>query len=205
MYAFTNRRHSMEAVSATFSYMLTLIGGCALLAVHSVAAQPADMRPDRPRFAPYVTAEADTIYGLSQREAQALRAGRGMGLARSAEMNGYPGPTHVLDLADELALTPEQQQLAREVRERVATEAPELGRQIVAKELELDRLFRSGSADLVRIDRLTQEIGRLRGELRAIHLQAHLVMQRALAVEQIRSYMNARGHPLPSRLHPDTP
>ena len=33
-----------------------------------------------------------------------LRAGRGMGLALAAELNGYPGPAHVLELADKLDL-----------------------------------------------------------------------------------------------------
>jgi len=181
-----------------------VVGGCLLLAAPALS-QPTGGQPGPARFAPYATADGDTTYGLSQREAQRLLAGRGMGLARPAEMNGYPGPMHVLDLADELALTPEQQQQARAIRERVMTEAPELGRQIVEKELALDRLFRSGSADETRIDELTQEIGRLRAELRAIHLQAHLVMQRALAVEQVRTYMDARGHGIPARLRSDTP
>jgi hypothetical protein len=31
-----------------------------------------------------------------------------MGLALAAELNGYPGPIHVLQLSDKLGLTPEQ-------------------------------------------------------------------------------------------------
>jgi len=169
----------------------------------ATAQSPRSMVTGQP-FAPYV-ANGDTTYGLSQREGQRLLAGRGMGLARPAEMNGYPGPVHVLDLADELALTPEQQQQARTTRERVMTEAPALGRQIVEKELTLDRIFRDGSADEARVRTLTREIAQLRAELRALHLQAHLVMQRALAVDQVRTYMEARGHPMPARLRPDTP
>lgn len=169
----------------------------------AAAQSPRSMVTGQP-FAPYV-ANGDTTYGLSQREGQRLLAGRGMGLARPAEMNGYPGPMHVLDLADELALTPEQQQQARTTRERVMTEAPALGRQIVEKELTLDRIFRDGSAEEARVRTLTREIAQLRAELRALHLQAHLVMQRALAVDQVRTYMEARGHPMPARLRPDTP
>ena len=30
-----------------------------------------------------------------------------MGLALAAELNGYPGPLHVIELADSLRLTPE--------------------------------------------------------------------------------------------------
>ena len=36
-----------------------------------------------------------------------LKAGRGMGLALAAELNGYPGPSHVLELADKLKLSAE--------------------------------------------------------------------------------------------------
>ena len=39
------------------------------------------------------------IKSLSQDDQSALLAGRGMGLARPAELNGYPGPAHVLELA----------------------------------------------------------------------------------------------------------
>ena len=195
----------MKALRTIGVGILGLLIGPLLVAAPIATAQPSDGRPGSSRFVPYTTADGDTTYGLSQREAQALLSGRGMGLARPAELNGYPGPMHVLELADELALTPEQKQKAREARERVVIEAPKLGRQIIEKELALDHLFRSGSADAARIDELTQEIGRLRAELRAIHLRAHLVMQHALAVEQIRTYMDARGHPAPSRLRPDIP
>lgn len=193
----------MKALRFLIVLLLGVAAGAAV--PFEAAAQSPRVLPTPGRFAPYVAADGDTAYGLSQREAQGLLAGRGMGMARPAEMNGYPGPLHVLELADELALTPEQKQQARSARERVITEAPMLGRQIVEKELALDRLFRSGSAEAARIDALSQEIGRLRAELRAIHLRAHVVMQRALAVEQVRTYMAARGHAVPSRLRPDTP
>jgi len=195
----------MKALRLIIVLMLGVAAGWWSTASSEAAAQSPHAMPAPSRFAPYVAADGDTAYGLSQREAQGLLGGRGMGLARPAEMNGYPGPLHVLELADELALTPEQKQRAREARVQVVTEAPKLGRQIVEKELALDRLFRSGSADAARIDTLTQEIGRLRAALRAIHLRAHLVTQRALAVEQVRTYMEARGYAAPSRLRPETP
>lgn len=186
--------HLMKALCHIGLGALGLLTSSVLLAASAATAQPSSAQPNPQRFVPYATAAGDTTYGLSEREAQALLAGRGMGMARPAEMNGYPGPMHVLELADELALTPEQKQEAQEARERVLIDAPALGRQVVEKELALDRLFRSGSADEARIDELTQDIARLRAELRAIHLKAHLVMHRALAVEQVRTYMDARGH-----------
>ncbi len=47
---------------------------------------------------------------LSASDVQALDEGRGMGTAKPAELNGYPGPMHVLQLAAELELSREQRE-----------------------------------------------------------------------------------------------
>jgi hypothetical protein len=52
--------------------------------------------------------EKRAVKALSDQQVADLRAGRGMGLALSAELNGYPGPLHVLELGDKLGLAPEQ-------------------------------------------------------------------------------------------------
>ena len=44
--------------------------------------------------------QARSIKALSEQQVADLKAGRGMGLALSAELNGYPGPAHVLELSD---------------------------------------------------------------------------------------------------------
>jgi hypothetical protein len=54
---------------------------------------------------PYAGLEARSIKALSQQQIDDLKAGRGMGLALAAELNGYPGPMHVLELADALHLS----------------------------------------------------------------------------------------------------
>src|SRR5215475_1130417 len=54
---------------------------------------------------PYAGFEQRPIKALSEQEVDDLRAGRGMGLALAAELNGYPGPSHVLELADRLDLS----------------------------------------------------------------------------------------------------
>src|SRR5262249_55405796 len=70
----------------------------------TAAAQPATSPPggDDP---------AAQIHGLRAGEIDALREGRGMGLARAADVHGSPGPRHVLDAArsGQLALRPDQQ------------------------------------------------------------------------------------------------
>jgi hypothetical protein len=52
--------------------------------------------------------ETRTIKALSQDEIADLRAGGGMRMALAAELNGYPGPAHVLEMADQLNLVTPQ-------------------------------------------------------------------------------------------------
>ena len=58
---------------------------------------------------PYAGQQARTIKALSDDDIAALRKGEGMGMAKAAELNGYPGPVHVLTLATQLGLTESQQ------------------------------------------------------------------------------------------------
>jgi hypothetical protein len=55
---------------------------------------------------PYAGEQARDIKALSDQDIKELQSGHGKGLAKAAELNGYPGPAHVLELADELKLTP---------------------------------------------------------------------------------------------------
>ena len=55
--------------------------------------------------APYGGMQIRPIKALSEQQIAHLGAGRGMGFALAAELNGYPGPSHVLELADRLELT----------------------------------------------------------------------------------------------------
>ena len=57
---------------------------------------------------PYMGQESREIKALSPQEISDYLLGRGMGLAKAAELNGYPGPAHVLELAVQLEITSEQ-------------------------------------------------------------------------------------------------
>lgn len=141
-------------------------------------------------------AQADTLAapsGLSAEEVTGLLEGQGMGMAKPAEMNGYPGPLHVLQLADSLDLTPEQRATAEALRAALLAEARALGAQIVAAERALDAAFAQGCADAARVDALTGEIGQLRGRLRAAHLRAHLGLRDALTPAQRARYAALRA------------
>jgi hypothetical protein len=57
---------------------------------------------------PYAGLQNRSIKTLSDQQIEDLTAGRGMGLALAAELNGYPGPIHAIELAEQLHLSPEQ-------------------------------------------------------------------------------------------------
>jgi Spy/CpxP family protein refolding chaperone len=143
---------------------------------------------------PYAGLEGRRIKALSEADAAALLAGRGMGLALAAELNGYPGPMHVLELVDALRLTSAQQIVAESLRDRMAGEACSLGARIVALEGELDRLFATGTAETGGLSALTASIGALNGRLREVHLATHIAMRDALEPEQRAAYARLRGY-----------
>lgn len=134
------------------------------------------------------------IVQLTDDDIRSLLAGEGNGQARVAELNGFPGPRHVIDLANELELTPEQLQLANAAFDRMHKKAIGLGGEIVDLERNLDRAFSSGRISREEIGKLTSQIASLRGRLRAAHLEAHLEMKSVLTLEQVAKYDLLRGH-----------
>lgn len=140
--------------------------------------------------------------GLAERRIKAvpdgkesdLREGRGMGLALAAELNGYPGPAHVLELADALQLTAGQRATAEQLRTRMTAEARAIGVRNLALEEELDLLFARGIAEPGTLAALTAAIGALDGRLREVHLATHIAMREALAPAQLAAYARLRGY-----------
>ena len=143
---------------------------------------------------PYVSFTDREIKALSAAAVEEYLAGRGMGLALAAELNGYPGPKHVLELTEELALSPEQVRRANEIFDAMLAEAVELGRRIVDAERQLDRLFATREIDAPTLASSVGEIGRLDGRLRYVHLSAHLSMTELLSEAQRRRYVELRGY-----------
>jgi hypothetical protein len=101
--------------------------------------------PDAAPASPYAGEEGRVIKALSGDEMADLRAGRGMGLALAAELNGYPGPTHTLELADALGLSADQRAGTEAVMATMQAEAVALGERIVSEEAALDARFASGA------------------------------------------------------------
>ena len=123
-----------------------------------------------------------------------MLAGEGMGYAKPGELNHYPGPRHVIELRSELSLTDPQRQQVDAAYTAMLASAKALGAQIVEAERTLDASFRSGHIDDQRLAELTSTAARLQGELRAVHLGAHLATRRALTPEQVARYDKLRGY-----------
>ncbi|MDQ1591329.1 MAG: hypothetical protein QOG71_1956 [Pyrinomonadaceae bacterium] len=142
----------------------------------------------------YAGEEQRELKSLSAEEVEALSSGRGMGLAKAAELNHYPGPLHVIELAAELKLTTEQRAGVQTAFDKMRDAAVRLGREIVRRERMLDAMFAKGDIDEGVLHTETSEIAQLQGSLRATHLAAHLEVRRLLSPQQVKKYDELRGY-----------
>lgn len=156
----------------------------------------------------YVEMVARQIKALSSQQMQDLQHGRGMGLSLAAELNTTPGPLHVLELRAILQVSDLQ---ARELGRIIASmkaRAQSLGVEVIEAERALDSGFATGAIDEAGVEKLTQRIASLTGQLRAVHLKAHLQTKGLLSPAQISAYDEARGYalhgaePIPNPTHP---
>lgn len=164
------------------SLLVVALGGSALAAPHQHAPSP------------YAGHERRQVAALSDQEIADLRSGAGMAMALPAELNGYPGPRHVLDLADALELTSAQRATAERLMASMREQAVPLGEQVIDAEAALGRVFGTGAASAAAVAAATDRVARLRGELRSVHLVAHLGMRDALTDAQRAAYDRLRGY-----------
>ena len=143
---------------------------------------------------PYAGQQARAIKALSDDDNSALRKGEGMGMAKAAELNGYPGPVHVLALAEQLGLTDTQQRQVTAIFERMSAAAKPLGAELITHEQILDQLFAKGEITPDRLTAETTVIAELQGRLRSVHLGAHLETRASLNPDQIARYEQLRGY-----------
>jgi hypothetical protein len=138
--------------------------------------------------------EAREIKALSPEEIAALEAGLGFSQALPAELNGFPGPRHVIDLAADLDLAPAQRAAVETLFSEMQGEAIVAGRAVLAGEAELEAAFRGGALSEDELAAMAEEIGRQRGVLRGIHLKYHLRTKALLSPHQVALYNAARGY-----------
>jgi Heavy-metal resistance len=161
--------------------------------VTTVAAQHAGHSP-RQHKSTYSEWMARPIKALSSEQIADLDAGRGMGLSLPAELNDYPGPKHVVELAVGLRLTPDQLARGLALVDAMSTEAIGLGAEIISLERSLEALFAARTASTEDVRSLVAKIGAAQASLRFVHLKYHLAMRDELTPEQIQTYSVLRGY-----------
>jgi hypothetical protein len=143
---------------------------------------------------PYAGMQTRPIKALSEQQIADLGAGRGMGLALAAELNGYPGPSHVLELADKLELSAEQRASMQRLFDSMKAEAMPLGARLIEQEAELDKQFASRTVTPESLKASTEAVAATQGTLRETHLKYHLSTGSILTPSQMTRYAELRGY-----------
>lgn len=144
--------------------------------------------------APYAGFETREIKSLSSQDIEELERGGGWGLALPAELNGRPGPAHLLELQDELALSADQLADITALHEEMRDAAIAAGKRFIAAEAALSDAFALPSLSDETLRELLSEAAEARAELRYVHLSRHLATPGLLSESQIRKYNALRGY-----------
>lgn len=166
--------------------MIRTLGGIACLALVSL--------PALAQHHGYAGMQDREIKALSPEQVEQYRVGAGMGYALPAELNRFPGPMHVLELADKLQLTPEQRSRTQALMDAHKAEARAIGARRVGSERALEALFRSGKVDETSLAKGVREAAALEGEYRLAHLETHRRMRALLSDQQVEAYVRLRGY-----------
>lgn len=143
---------------------------------------------------PYAGQEQRAIKAFSDEEIKAYENGEGFGLAKAAELNHYPGPKHILEMADHLRLTAAQRTKIEALQKTMSATAIPLGREVLDAEAVLEKRFADGTMDESTLRAMTQRVAELQGRLRAVHLAAHIGTRAVLDAQQIAQYDAMRGY-----------
>jgi Spy/CpxP family protein refolding chaperone len=104
----------------------------------------------------------------------------------------------VLDLQSELGLDQAAIDGAQRLFREMQSEAQPLGAQVVALEKSLGHTFASQTADESALATQLDALAELMGQLRAVHLRAHIRMKALLSPQQVARYQELRGYPASS-------
>jgi len=143
---------------------------------------------------PYAGMQTRPIKALSEQQMADLSAGRGMGLALAAELNGYPGPVHVLELADKLNLSTDQRAGIQRLFDSMKAEAVPIGARLIEQEADLDRQFAGHTVTPDSLRASTAAVAATQGALRETHLKYHLSTIAVLSPAQMQRYAELRGY-----------
>lgn len=193
----------MYSLRKNFFWLALLIGSSTFFLLGCSSIPPAGVSPSEDKktnehsISPYVGQETRGIKSLSQADVEGLLAGHGTpfgGMAKLAELNGYPGPRHILDLASDLELTDIQKGKIEKVYQDMSVQAIELGQRIIEIEQGVDASFKDATITDEELREKIAESTKVYGELRFVHLVAHLSMMEILTSEQVEKYNILRGY-----------
>ncbi|SCB58557.1 LTXXQ motif family protein [Rhizobium aethiopicum] len=170
----------MKSLLVTFSF--------AILSTQALAEGP------HHATSPYAQEAGRDIKSLSETDVDELMRGGGWGFAKPAELNRYPGPSHVLLMKDQLELTDDQLQRVRVIFDVMQARASREGMAFVETERALDAAFKSRTITESTLQDLVAKAETSRSRLRFIHLAAHLEVTQILSAEQIAAYGRHRGY-----------
>ena len=142
----------------------------------------------------YAGEEKREIKSLSETDIEELKNGKGWGLAKAAELNGLPGPAHLLEMKKEIDLNAEQVRAIENIYKRMKREAIPLGHELIELERELNNHFANRTITNELLHQLLMKIAQVHRQLRYVHLSAHLKTPDILRSEQITLYNKLRGY-----------
>jgi len=143
---------------------------------------------------PYAGQEKRAIKSLSNEDIAELERGGGWGLAKAAELNGVPGPAHLLEMRKEIGLSNDQISKLQAIFDDMKSKAIKAGKHLIALERELEEAFRAGPVSDDQLKKLLAGVEASRSALRYIHLAAHLTSPPLLTRQQIQAYNKLRGY-----------
>lgn len=167
--------------------VLVLLGG-------SNSGAVAQHAPGHQGHGPYAGMERREVKSLSDNDIAELRRGGGWGTALPAELNGFPGPAHLLELKDKLGLSGEQVRAIEAMHAKMKADAIAAGERLIAAEKALDAAFVAGGLTKERLRTLIAAAEEARADVRFVHLSRHLETPPLLKPEQIALYNRLRGY-----------
>lgn len=150
-----------------------------------------------PSVSKYAGQEKQNIKSLTASDIEELQRGGGWGLAKAAELNGVPGPAHLLELKDKVPLTADQIEKITQIYSTMQADAIEQGIKLIELEKGLEYHFQDRSINDAILQDYLAKIAHTRMTLRYIHLATHLLTPEILTEEQISTYNQLRGYDSP--------
>ena len=141
----------------------------------------------------YSGQEVRKIKSFSESDLKELRRGGGWGLAKAAELNGVPGPIHLLEMKEKISLTNDQVNSITASFKKMQKTAIAYGKKYIVLHEQMEKKFRERTIDKQLLRFYLTKISQVRKELTYAHLSAHLDMIAILTPDQIKLYNKLRG------------